>query len=112
MAWYLNSYECERCSTEWEDEWSCEVDDECPACGAGDHCPSESIDLSEIIVECVAEFIVLQSPDSAEHAPDYIEFGKFATRPLAEDFARKLQKSRTEESDGPSFPVPKERKSC
>lgn len=33
MRW-LNHYTCERCGHDWEDEWSCQCDDDCPACGA------------------------------------------------------------------------------
>jgi hypothetical protein len=33
QAWYRNQYECPRCGTEWEDQWSCGCDDECPDCG-------------------------------------------------------------------------------
>lgn len=30
---YINHYRCEYCGTEWEDQWSCACDDECPGCG-------------------------------------------------------------------------------
>lgn len=33
QAWFHNQYECPRCGTEWEDQWSCGCDDECPDCG-------------------------------------------------------------------------------
>jgi DNA-directed RNA polymerase subunit RPC12/RpoP len=32
-----NSYTCYRCGHEWDDVWNCEVDDDCPECGAR-HC--------------------------------------------------------------------------
>jgi hypothetical protein len=31
--WFRNFYSC-CCGAEWVDEWSCQCDDECPACGA------------------------------------------------------------------------------
>lgn len=30
---YLNTYRCDDCGEEWENEWSCACDDECPECG-------------------------------------------------------------------------------
>ncbi|TXG96149.1 MAG: hypothetical protein E6R08_10275 [Nevskiaceae bacterium] len=30
----LNEYHCTHCGHEWEDEWTCACDDECPNCGA------------------------------------------------------------------------------
>lgn len=30
---FRNFYECERCGTEWDDEWDSTCDDECPTCG-------------------------------------------------------------------------------
>lgn len=29
---WLNSYRCDDCSEEWDDEWSCKCDDRCPIC--------------------------------------------------------------------------------
>lgn len=31
---FHNTYSCDECGVEWEDEWSCEVDDDCPCCGS------------------------------------------------------------------------------
>lgn len=31
--WYINSYYCPDCDEEWNDEWDCSCDDECPICG-------------------------------------------------------------------------------
>jgi hypothetical protein len=45
--------------------------------------PNESDDLTEIIEERGSEFLVLRSPDTAEHLPDYYEVGKFATHEQA-----------------------------
>src|SRR5205085_4372420 len=70
MAWFVNHYECERCGGTWRDEWSCMCDDDCPHCGARHMTPDESEDLTEVIDERGAEFIVLRSPDTAEHDPD------------------------------------------
>jgi hypothetical protein len=33
MAWFLNLYECGRCGSRWDEEWSCMQDDR-PYCGA------------------------------------------------------------------------------
>lgn len=30
---YVNKYQCTSCGEEWEDTWTCMVDDECPKCG-------------------------------------------------------------------------------
>lgn len=29
----LNEYTCPACGTEWESEWDCACDDDCPSCG-------------------------------------------------------------------------------
>jgi rubrerythrin len=44
-CFYLNKYECTDCGIEWEDQWSCGCDDECPSCGR-DLSPVESIDVT------------------------------------------------------------------
>ena len=81
MAWYLNYYVCERCHTQWEDEWSCGCDDECPNCGAGDMEAQKSDDLSVIVDEPrPGQFVVYYSPADAEHSPNYKVFAKFADR--------------------------------
>ncbi len=61
-------------------------DDECPDCGARDMTPTKSEDLTELIEEEGGEFVVMRSPDSAEHDPDYEEVGRFSTRAQAEEF--------------------------
>jgi hypothetical protein len=61
-------------------------DDECPHCGARDMSPFDSNDLTEIIEQAGADFIVLRSPDTAEHDPDYEELARFPTRDKAEEF--------------------------
>ena len=30
---FRNYYECPHCKSEWSDDWSCQVDDDCPECG-------------------------------------------------------------------------------
>jgi hypothetical protein len=79
MVWFRNDYECIRCHSKWSDEWSCMCDDECGDCGARDISPYGSDDLTYIMEQREGEFIVLRSPDSAEHAPDYENLASFAT---------------------------------
>ena len=86
MAWFLNIYHCERCRRVWTDEWSCMCDDQCPHCGFRDMSPVKSKDLTELILPDGKEFIVLRSPDSAEHDPDYEEIGRFPTQAKAQEF--------------------------
>ena len=86
MAWYRNYYKCARCGRDWPDEWSCMCDDDCPHCGARHMSPHESDDLTEIIERDGGEFVVLWSPETAEHEPDYCELGRFSTRAEAEAF--------------------------
>lgn len=93
MAWFCNHYICERCGSTWTDEWSCTCDDDCPECGARHMSPFESDDLTEVIEESGAEFIVLQSPEAAEHDPDYCELGRFQTHPEAVAFLARLAAS-------------------
>ena len=86
MAWFRNHYDCDRCGCAWEDEWSCMCDDDCPRCGARHMSPSDSEDLTEIVLREGRKFIALRSPDSAGHAPDYRELGRFTSRREAEAF--------------------------
>ena len=86
MAWFINRYECERCKEEWTDQWSCMCDDECPQCGARDMTPCESEELTMLIEPDGREFLVLWSPETAEHDPDYRELGRFPSRAKAEEF--------------------------
>jgi hypothetical protein len=86
MAWFLNFYECDRCGHEWTDEWSCMCDDECPECGARHMSPYKGDDLTELVEQDGADFVVLRSSDIAEHDPDYEEIGRFPTRAKAEEF--------------------------
>jgi len=86
MAWYRNYYECARCGHRWRDKWSCMCDDDCRSCGARHMSPYNSDDLTEVIKEDGGEFVVMQSPETAEHSPDYRELKRFATREQAERF--------------------------
>ena len=86
MAWFCNYYECERCGHCWRGKWSCMCDDDCPSCDARHMSPHNSEDLTEIIKEDRGEYVVLWSPETAEHTPDYRELGRFTTRELAERF--------------------------
>jgi DNA-directed RNA polymerase subunit RPC12/RpoP len=86
MAWFRNYYRCARCGSEWTDEWSCMCDDDCPQCGSRHMSPYESDELTEVIKRCGPIFVVLRSPDSAEHAADYEEIATFPTVEEAEAF--------------------------
>mgnify|MGYP003642342440 FL=1 len=44
MTW-LNYYECPECNDTWQDEWDCQVDDDCPSCGCRHISPYESVDI-------------------------------------------------------------------
>ena len=48
--------------------------------------PFDSGDLTEIVEAQQDVFIVLQSPDTAEHDPDYREVARFPTRAEADAF--------------------------
>jgi hypothetical protein len=48
--------------------------------------PSRSEDLTELIEQEGGEFVVLLSPATTEHDPDYRELGRFPTRAKAEEF--------------------------
>ena len=86
MAWFRNHYSCDRCHRVWEDEWSCMCDDDCPHCGARHMSPNDSDDLTEVIEREGREYVVLSSPETAEHEPNYRELGRFPTRKQAEAF--------------------------
>jgi len=86
MAWYFNSYHCGDCGTDWTDEWSCCCDDECPSCGSRHWSPYESVDLTEVVCEDRGEFVVLRSPDTAAHRPNYRPIARFTSEALARRF--------------------------
>lgn len=85
MAWFRNFYTCARCGRDWTDEWSCQCDDDCPLCGARHMSPHHCDDLT-IVIEVGPDgtFDVLQSPDTAEHSPDYVTVAHFPTREAAQ----------------------------
>jgi hypothetical protein len=58
-------------------------DDDCPHCGARHASPLESDDLTEVVIEDGGAFVVLRSPDMAEHDPLYDEIARFPTAELA-----------------------------
>jgi DNA-directed RNA polymerase subunit RPC12/RpoP len=86
VAWYRNYYKCARCDHEWPDEWSCTCDDDCPHCGGRHMSPYDSADLTEVIEQSGDQFVVLWSPETAEHDPAYRELARFPTRVEAETF--------------------------
>ena len=43
---YINYYRCPDCNEEWQDEWSCTCDDECPTCGIP-YTPYKSEDINK-----------------------------------------------------------------
>lgn len=61
-------------------------DDECPHCGARHMSPSRSDDLTGLIEAEGSTFVVLRSPDTSEHDPNYEEIGHFPIRAEAEAF--------------------------
>ena len=44
---FLNHYECPRCDCAWSDAWSCQVDDDCPACGLRHISPEGSFEFDD-----------------------------------------------------------------
>lgn len=84
MAWFINHYTCYRCGQSWCDDWSCVCDDECPYCEARHISAEDREDLTYIVAERNGRFVVLYSPDTAEHSPGYIERASFRTREGAE----------------------------
>ncbi len=81
MAWFLNHYHCDDCGADWEDEWSCCCDDDCPECGSRHWSPVASDDLTFVISEDDNGFAVFESPRTAEDKPRYT---RVAVAPSAE----------------------------
>jgi hypothetical protein len=48
--------------------------------------PYESEDLTEVVEADGSEFVVLWSPETAEHEPAYCELGRFSSLAQAETF--------------------------
>lgn len=88
MAWFRNYYRCAECLKEWEDEWSCMCDDDCPHCGARHMSPYDRDDLTEIIEEREDEYVVYRSPSTAEHYPNYERIAIFPTLEQAEIYLK------------------------
>jgi rubrerythrin len=44
---FRNHYRCGRCDTTWTDDYSCQVEDDCPVCGSRHWTPVKSEDLDE-----------------------------------------------------------------
>ena len=42
---WLNYYECPECENIWEDQWDCQVDDDCSECGCRHISPSNSTEI-------------------------------------------------------------------
>ena len=94
MAWFNNHYRCEDCHHQWQDEWSCMCDDDCAVCGARHMTPYDSDDLTEIVEQEQDKFVVLRSPDSAEHDPCYEEVDRFDTFGAAHAYLASRWKTR------------------
>lgn len=45
-TWFRNSYHCESCNEDWEDEWDCACNDKCPTCNKEIE-PYESEEIGE-----------------------------------------------------------------
>jgi len=43
---FINFYKCEECGHEWQDEWSCTCEDDCPECSARHMTPRTSEDAA------------------------------------------------------------------
>jgi hypothetical protein len=91
MAWYRKRYVCEECGWTWSDEWSCACNDRCPKCSVETE-TDDYDDLSVVVRQTsdLAGWLVLVSPNSAEHTPDYVET-LFSTREEANDFVEREQ---------------------
>jgi len=55
--------------------------------------PFDSANLTEFILEEGGQFIVMRSPETAEHDPDYEEIGRFSTHAEAEEFLAEYEAS-------------------
>jgi predicted nucleic acid-binding Zn-ribbon protein len=86
MAWYRNHYHCGDCGTDWEDEWSCCCDDECPECGSRHWSPVESEDLTEMVASDARGFVVVRSSADADDKPGYRVLAKLSNVVAAERF--------------------------
>lgn len=46
MPRFINTYRCPQCGVGWEDEWSSQVADDCPACDTRHITPESSRELA------------------------------------------------------------------
>lgn len=90
MAWFQNMYKCNGCNMKWKGEWSCMVDEERPIC-AEDITPYDANELTTLVIERANVYVVLRSPETAEHTPDYSEVAEFPTRELADAYVIELE---------------------
>ena len=92
MAWFRYHYHCSDCGEEWDDEWSCSCDDDCPECRSRHWSPVSSDDLTWLIKPKDGVFLVLESPVEAAHKPGYIERAVAFSRETALEYvsARKV----------------------
>lgn len=60
----INYYQCP-CGTVWRDEWCCECDDDCPACGS-DCTPAESEQVEPCTHPECTDAGAASTPDLAE----------------------------------------------
>lgn len=88
MAWFRNFYHCGDCDNDWEDQWSCSCDDECPWCGSRHWSPVKSEDLTEVVWEAAPGYAVMRSPVEADDRPRYIQTALFDTIEQANRFVR------------------------
>lgn len=71
MAWFVNYYHCDECGTDWDDEWSCCCDDDCPGCGSRHWSPAASEDLTFVIEFEDGVYEIYESPIIADDEPSY-----------------------------------------
>jgi rubrerythrin len=45
--YWRNFYRCRQCGHEWTDDYSCQVEDDCPKCGHRHMSPVRSVDIDE-----------------------------------------------------------------
>lgn len=73
-----NHHHCTHCEVDWEDRWSCEVDDDCPGCGTS-HSPLSSDVLIDIELDADGIYQLVRADDDGVAAID-------ASCPLLSDF--------------------------
>jgi hypothetical protein len=62
------------------------VDEDCPYCRAREISPHDAHDLTFLIMKRESGYVVMHSPETAEHTPDYVEAAEFPTREAAEAY--------------------------